>query len=269
MNHLLTTRKERKADGQLTVPPAPAPWTLEVENSWVFPFRVTPSRLDSLLRARREDRATACPSGLGVAMIIRYSGSPAGPYDELLFGLPVISPKLPGEWLTTRRLPVIYVSSEASLRNGRKNWGIRKELADFEWSVQPGYLWTTTSVKITDRITRTTLIEASFTTFNICIPIHLSIFGKMIPAIVEQQMDEEGELSENREWLKIRPSGFGLIHFFTTHYGLGWTRPSFISANRYNASSFPSLRASGALIGVNLNGILYFPTPDLLRVKQA
>ncbi|GAA5435214.1 hypothetical protein M8445_00955 [Deinococcus aquaticus] len=65
----------------------------------------------------------------GVLMLVRYASSPVGPYDELL-------------WAEVRGSPVglrpqvtrIVVSTEASVVWGRRNWGIPKELAAFQWS---------------------------------------------------------------------------------------------------------------------------------------
>ena len=68
-------------------------------------------------------------------MLVRYHSSPVGPYDELLFldhasnGLNMHS-----------HIPKIYVSSQASVDEGRYHWGIPKELAQFEWSFSPTQL---------------------------------------------------------------------------------------------------------------------------------
>jgi hypothetical protein len=62
-------------------------------------------------------------------MFVDYAESPAGPYRELLY--------IPGRftladgrhaWSVTR----IYVSTWESVVNGRRNWGIPKDRADFE-----------------------------------------------------------------------------------------------------------------------------------------
>lgn len=94
-------------------------------------------------------------------MIIRYGDSPAGAYDELLIALPVKTPVLKKEYVAPRTIPLIYVSEEASLRNGRKNWGIRKEMANFEFIEVKSSLTTTTAVKITDRYNGALLLDAS------------------------------------------------------------------------------------------------------------
>lgn len=72
-------------------------------------------------------------SPLRVLMLVDYASSDAGPYQELLF--------MPGsiELLGKRRFTIsnIFVSSMASVINGRANWGIPKNLADFEWETRP------------------------------------------------------------------------------------------------------------------------------------
>lgn len=55
---------------------------------------------------------------LALVMLVDYGESPVGPYRELLFL----------EDFSIRR---IYVSTEESAVNGRENWGIPKEVADF------------------------------------------------------------------------------------------------------------------------------------------
>ncbi|MFB9995321.1 hypothetical protein ACFFLM_25575 [Deinococcus oregonensis] len=72
-------------------------------------------------------------ASLGALMLLRYADSPVGPYDELLWAtLPNPSPA--GPRLQVQR---IVVSSEASVRWGRRNWGIPKGLARFEWQEEP------------------------------------------------------------------------------------------------------------------------------------
>ena len=62
-------------------------------------------------------------------MLVKYHSSDAGPYDELLF--------TPGRFHSPRgsfrSITKIYVSTWDSVINGRANWGIPKEIAQFEW----------------------------------------------------------------------------------------------------------------------------------------
>jgi hypothetical protein len=81
------------------------PWHLQGSGS-ILLFRFEPGFLE------RE---------FGLVMLVDYDDSPIGPYRELLF--------LAGFRIS--RITKIYVSTEESADNGRHNWGIPKEVADF------------------------------------------------------------------------------------------------------------------------------------------
>ncbi|WP_245872755.1 hypothetical protein [Deinococcus planocerae] len=71
---------------------------------------------------------------LGALMLVRYASSPVGPYDELLWvEAPVASPAGPRPQVRS-----IVVSTRASVAGGRRNWGIPKRPAGFEWEGEPG-----------------------------------------------------------------------------------------------------------------------------------
>lgn len=67
--------------------------------------------------------------GFGSVMLVDYLQSDAGPYGELLF--------IPGKFYFKGKkldtISKIYVSSEKSVVNGRANWGIPKEQAEFKF----------------------------------------------------------------------------------------------------------------------------------------
>ena len=68
--------------------------------------------------------------GFGALMLVDYEKSNAGPYGEMLF--------IPGKFkFKNKRLDTIskiYVSTMESVVNGRNNWGIPKERADFKFT---------------------------------------------------------------------------------------------------------------------------------------
>lgn len=70
----------------------------------------------------------AARSGPALLMFVDYASSAVGPYRELLY--------IPGRFRETGRwrwsITRIVVSTEASVRAGRRNWGIPKSRADFE-----------------------------------------------------------------------------------------------------------------------------------------
>lgn len=184
-----------------------------------------------------------------MVMFIQYSSSPAGGYDELIYTMPFTKPTLRSwELFYPRRIPTIYVSGESTLRNGRVNWGIRKELADFEWKNNEGFLFTTTTFSARDRLLGKLITSASFATLNLPFLLPLSWLGKLSPAIVERKIDVEGK-DLDAGWVKVVLGGFG------------WARLSVVT--RYQLSDehtlAPSLSNLGAFLGVSFTGYFIFP----------
>jgi hypothetical protein len=109
------------------VPRCPAPWNLR-GSAWIVALKLPPGS---------PARDAFLPSGLagqgrGLAsylMFVDYAESECGPYRELLF-IPGAFPFGDGRrHLTISR---ILVSTWDSVVNGRDNWGIPKDRADFE-----------------------------------------------------------------------------------------------------------------------------------------
>lgn len=109
------------------VPRHPAPWNLR-GSAWIVVLKLPPGS---------PARDAFLPSGLagqgrGLAsylMYVDYAESECGPYRELLF-IPAAFPFGDGRrHLTISR---ILVSTWDSVVNGRDNWGIPKDRADFE-----------------------------------------------------------------------------------------------------------------------------------------
>lgn len=115
-------------DTSIRVPALPAPWNLTGRGFMV---------LYKFNREFLRDKAFLSPhegitpaGGLGALMIIDYTASDAGPYSELLF-IPGKVHVNGGRW---HRITKIYVSTMVSVLNGRKNWEIPKEPAQFHFS---------------------------------------------------------------------------------------------------------------------------------------
>jgi hypothetical protein len=183
---------------------APAPWTLTGQVAYLFlhgsrsaqeAFNENPDPIQSPFRG-----------GVGGMMLIRYTDSPVGPYDELLF--------FPGYYqfgdTTYYRISQIYVSSLDSVVNGRRNWGVPKKLARFHWSDN------NTSAKIF-------LPESAepFCTIRVrprlyCLPVNSGLVPSSFRTLLQSSLDEENV------YLKIIPSCSGwfrpvvqLIEFHT------------------------------------------------------
>src|SRR5512139_2629969 len=113
------------------VPLRPAPWDLR-GSAWIVALKLPPHDRahDAFLPPELVGRGRSLASYL---MFVDYAESGCGPYRELLF-IPGAFPFQDGR----RHLSIsrILVSTWDSVVNGRNNWGIPKDRADF--AVEPG-----------------------------------------------------------------------------------------------------------------------------------
>ncbi|KAK3115862.1 hypothetical protein LTR53_004362 [Teratosphaeriaceae sp. CCFEE 6253] len=128
-------------DQSANLPEAPAPWSTRCETYWLVLNLPSPLPLDIYdpLEATHPAMSARCFSGgIGMVMIVRYSDTPVGSYDELVI--------IPGKFLVPggelkgkdrMRISRIYVSQRETTYNGRRNWNIPKHLARFEFSAPP------------------------------------------------------------------------------------------------------------------------------------
>lgn len=110
---------------------APAPWTL-TGNGLILAAHFP----EAFVRAHgflAPYQQTAYRGWLGMVILADYHTSNVGPYRELMF-IPGLF-RLGGK--TAFSVSKIYVSSQDSINNGRRNWGIPKEYADFAICEQP------------------------------------------------------------------------------------------------------------------------------------
>ncbi|KAM0214834.1 hypothetical protein ACHAQI_003316 [Fusarium lateritium] len=133
--------------GDSKIPLVPPPWTLKGD---IYAFVFWTSRaqvkdgLPGMAYSPLEGQSsfatdTKALGGLSMFQVIRYTDSPVGPYDELLFA--------PGSFGYERddesgrrvrekgvKITRIYVSQRDTCYNGRKNWNVPKHLAKFAWT---------------------------------------------------------------------------------------------------------------------------------------
>jgi hypothetical protein len=166
----------------------PAPWTLSGRGFILtYHFPAAFIRESSFLPDKWKELKW---SGFGFVMLIDYEVSPVGPYHELLF--------IPGKTsigeskLAT--ISKIYVDSVSSMENGRKNWGIPKELAEFNWTQE-------------DRRHRiqvgngTSSLEIVLESGSIPFPVNT----RLMPIHLFQELDGKK--------FRVSPSGKGTGHF--------------------------------------------------------
>lgn len=150
----------------------PAPWRLH-GHGYTFFVKLPMPRGRAELFAPTE-LAEARFGQLGCVMYVEYTASPVGPYRELLF--------MPGTFrFGARRLPSItkiYVSSQASVVSGQQNWGIPKELADFD--VQNG----SDGIKrVSLRVGERTAVELWFRHGKLGVPVSTSLVPRRLRTI--------------------------------------------------------------------------------------
>ena len=122
------------------VPRFPAPWSLR-GHAWMVVLRLPAGDPARTAFVPADLRATV-KSAFSVLMCVVYDEAPCGPYRELLF--------IPGTMhFGDARHPSIsriLVSTWDSVVNGRSNWGIPKDRADFDWTrSETGDHWRVTS----------------------------------------------------------------------------------------------------------------------------
>jgi hypothetical protein len=110
----------------------PAPWTLR-GHAWMVALRLPASDPARTAFVPPPLQATV-KAAFSVLMCVVYDEAPCGPYHELLF--------IPGtmQFGAARQPSIsrILVSTWDSVVNGRTNWGIPKDRADFNWTHEEG-----------------------------------------------------------------------------------------------------------------------------------
>ncbi|KAJ6260637.1 hypothetical protein Dda_4864 [Drechslerella dactyloides] len=130
----LTTATAPTAADEYGIKHVPGPWECTGESWWFVCYPLTAKQKlheGAINPLDFHDGANNFVGGIGLIMIVRYSDTPVGPYDELLYA--------PGHFSTPHasssryRITNIYVSSKETTYNGRRNWGIPKHLAVFNF----------------------------------------------------------------------------------------------------------------------------------------
>lgn len=112
----------------------PAPWDLTGEGFiLVYKFPKEFIQKNGFLADYQKENFEG---GFGTVICVNYTSSNVGPYFELLFIPGVINLKKVNLQKIRSGFTIskIYVSTQSSVDNGIANWGIPKELADFQWN---------------------------------------------------------------------------------------------------------------------------------------
>ena len=195
-------------------PLCPAPWTLR-GSGWIVALRLPaqhPAR-DAFLPDELARRSHSLASYL---MYVDYAESGCGPYRELLF-IPGALPFPDG-----RRHPTIsriLVSTWDSVLNGRNNWGIPKDRADFAVE-QGGANGREECVRVTSDGRE--VCELQFATRRLAPP--LPMHGAVVPPS-----------------LRTLAQRFRGRTYYYAPEARGWVRPGRLLSSRFDAGLFPDL----------------------------
>ncbi|MES1949342.1 hypothetical protein S4A8_00735 [Salinisphaera sp. S4-8] len=104
----------------------PAPWQLS-GRGYIIALSCSPA-FGEICARDMPALAGRARGGMGVLMVVDYASSNVGPYRELLL--------CPGRFdigqRPTAAITHIWVSTQASVDNGQRNWGLPKRLASFD-----------------------------------------------------------------------------------------------------------------------------------------
>lgn len=156
---------------------APPPWKLTGEG--IVLLYHFPEEFNQQYGFMESYQGEGFKAGIGAVMMVEYKSADVGPYFELLYipGVFSIGGKL------TFSISRIFVSTYDSVWNGRQNWGLPKEMADFT-SVKRPYGERVYEVEVNGQL----VCEAHVKPWSPAIPFS----NKLIPwtRIVQQQQDQ-------------------------------------------------------------------------------
>lgn len=140
---------------------------------------------------------------VSVLMFVDYTHSNAGPYRELLYipGTAQFSEKLANKRLLT--ISNIVVSSASSVKNGRINWGIPKNLCDFDVETGPEGLQ-----EVTLHQNHKPQFELAYRGKGFSFPINTGLVPAFMKTLGQHWQGKEFEYS---------PSAKGMARFASVH----------------------------------------------------
>lgn len=205
-----------------TVMDAPAPWTL-LGRGYICMFRAPTALLDDERFVEPTLRGKRGSSRFCYMMFVDYSDSPVGPYHELLF-IPGSYPFEDGK----RHLSIsrIFVSSLDSVVNGQRNWGIPKDLAQFDVRYGDNGL-----DRVRVSLDGKTFAEMDFVSWPIPLPF--------TTAILPNSWVTLGQHLDGQSYV-YRPSA------------KGWIRPGSLRRSKFDPNVFPDLAQATSLLTVDV-----------------
>lgn len=180
-----------------------APWHLSGKG-YILLYRFPKTFADGLSDHLPQFLRGRFAGGFGAVMVVDYHTSDVGPYGELLC--------IPGRFhVDGRRLCTIsdiYVSTLASVVNGRKNWAIPKQLADISFEQTGGH-----EERVVVVSGGAPVATIGFSWDRIPFPVSTSL---MPFPLVQQQEPLEGDQEAIRRYTTFNGSGTGRLAHVTS-----------------------------------------------------
>jgi len=224
-------------DSLPTVPLKPAPWSLQGQG-WIVALKL-PAGHPAQGAFLPPEFAGQCRGGHALLMFVDYAQSDCGPYHELLL-IPGSFPFRDGR----RHLSIsrILVSTWDSVVNGRRNWGIPKDRADFDvrYGVDGGR-----EDHIVLRDGGRVMADLHFRSW----PLSLPVFGGIVP--------------ERLRTLAQRHAG---ADYFYAPSSRGWIRPGKVVSWKFDPELFPDLAGARVVAALKIPSFhMTFPVARVLR----
>lgn len=219
------------------VPMKPAPWSLRGQG-WVVAMRLpagSPARTAFVPPAL----VPSAGGRLALLMFVDYAQSDCGPYHELLL--------IPGSFAFgdgKRHMSIsrILVSTWDSVVNGRENWGIPKDRADFRVDYAAAGS-RTDRIRVSSDGREMADLQLSSLPFP-----PLPVFGSLVP----ERLRTLAQLHEGKT-------------FFYAPGSRGWIQPGRVQSWRFDGDLFPDLAGARVLAAVKITSFaMTFPVARTL-----
>lgn len=226
----------QSANSLPVVPLKPAPWDLQGQG-WVIALKL-PANSSAQNAFLPPELVGKGKPGLSLLMFVDYAQSACGPYRELLF--------IPGTFAFAdgrRHMTIsrILVSTWDSVVNGRKNWGIPKDRADFnvDYNVNGSG-----EDHIQLHNDGRNFVALRLKSWPLSLPVHSGVVPASIRTLAQR---------------------FGDQTFLYAPSSHGWVRPGRLLSWRFDATLFPDLAEARIIAAIKISSFhMRFPVAQIL-----
>lgn len=212
----------------------PAPWNLNGKG-YIFIYKFREDFVDNYGNVPKFLKGKFAGS-FGSVMLVDYEKSDAGPYGELLF----IPGKFHFEGKKFDTISRIYVSTMESVINGRANWGIPKDKADFSFEQI-----SETTEKATISVDGKIAAEFTLKTGKLSFPVST----KLLPFPLVQEYEER--------------------RFFTNFFGKGKGHLAKLVDVKVDPELFPDISLCKPIAVIQVEPFnITFPKAEIVEIKK-